>query len=305
MPNVNKVSKWIKKMKLTAKQLKQKTGYILLEGEFYESDGYIETHNNYAIVHDKEVVYYIHPYSPIDSKEEIGFVMGGKPVLNADNYYVANIDEGKYPLISFECVKQLWGEDVDFKVVDFKEPDSKSIKKKDVEKYREMGYTVSDTLYAHKAGGCLVKSGNLYGLFGFDDDEYFGMELPAGSPKSIEAAYKLIQPKEITAVSARQGEWYFQKCDEPPFSPTQTVINPSIIQVDHERVISCQIYLTRKSEDSNIHKLSADKIIIDGNKYWADSPIMEHSQHPTVSLSGWHLIMENLAVKSVSTEGVD
>lgn len=154
-----------------------------------------------------------------------------------------------------------------------------------------LGYTLgcagSGRHYWHKAGHVLVSFEKKSYLLGFDDGQYFGVELPKYA-KNIEEALRILTPKGAEG-SDRQGEWFAVVCAKP---------KDCLILEDIECV--------SLPYEGNAHTINCSKLTIKDGIVYAFHGYMSHDQHPDISFDGkWVKFLKNTAVRSVSAEGVD
>lgn len=222
--------------------------------------------------------------------------------------------------ISINCVYRLFNikkidkeiELVDFCGEDFVTPSSAARKdaSKDIRSARmkhkyKKGYTL---LYCveknkwgykwHRPSTVVLKytnnKKNIYGIFGQDEDTYFGCILP--SPvKTVEQAYSVLAPKEANGkYFIRQGEWFFIESKKPT----------------GEEYTDFECNLPKLGKSENNHSVCAESaIFLNGNLYLRDFEV-QHDEHetvfnPTKKFNQWYLVKRNNAVLSVSEEGVD
>lgn len=262
---------------------------------------------------------------------------------NPDAAYLECFDDSTQ--LSYECLCRFFGDattsDVcamfakgELRIIDKDQASTYTITKRDYEAHvrylsgettrakaaipPDYGYTLITPGYCdpywHKSGTVLLKATfksrksyfkvdqyiksqqDMYILLGQDDGTYFGVELPKPC-RTLPSAYKTLMPKEaIGKYHLRQGEWFLVPCKESDAPKTK----------DCFEVVS-KLILPRKDESSNQHILGASDIRIrksDG-VIFADTGDVTHSQHPTVSFSGWVTFHENTAVRSFSVDGVD
>lgn len=158
------------------------------------------------------------------------------------------------------------------------------------------GYTLISSEW-HRAATVVLhdtKTKTSY-MMGQDDDQYFGVQL-AGRPNTVAEAFEDLTPADAKGRPGvlRQGEWFIVPIagnDLPkPFGEIVEMILP------------------KQSPESNNHHLKADEIRIRDNKIYARVISLEHDQHSSIQTNeadGWHQIVCNTAIRSVSVEGVD
>lgn len=168
------------------------------------------------------------------------------------------------------------------------------------------GFTKMGNQY-HRAGSTVLRIQGKDYLFGFDDGQYFGCELPR-KVKDIDDAFLSLTPKAAIGKKdvKRQGEWFFVPLPKG-FRPPE--ISESVITPSDNDEIALPIE-TRQSNRHNIYKANIDSVRIiwtpTGMRYFVKDVSISHEQHPNVSIgSNWHEIHKNLAVRSVSQDGVD
>ncbi len=158
----------------------------------------------------------------------------------------------------------------------------------------------------HSPGYCLVRiPGKKYVLLGVDDDQYFGVTLPAPAT-TVKEALKLLVPEEIRGKKHwRQGEWFLTRVNERDL--------PSVAEClvtddgdDFGRHMS--FILPRLTADDNPHKVHCFggwRIGTDGSVYM-ENPEIHHDQHEYLSPPyGWYRAWRNTALESFSVDGVD
>jgi hypothetical protein len=148
----------------------------------------------------------------------------------------------------------------------------------------------------HKSGHVLVTANNKYYLFGQDEGQYFGVELPK-KVTTIDAAMKCLTPKGAEK-SPRQGEWFVVKCDKPK----DILIKPGCNEYNDV----LPLILPQDTRDSNPHKINAKEIIISKKgEIYAFNGCLTHPEHSRINFAGWVKFVKNTAIRSVSAEGVD
>lgn len=231
----------------------------------------------------------------------------------------------EYSTISFNCLTRFFGGEMarvayrlakqEIVLVDYS-PDSKipltkaelkqvcSFKSKSKPtklKPPENGYTLVGEEW-HRSATVLLyaKKERMTILLGQDEGTYFGCEL-ADNPKSIEAAYTSLTPKEARGVAGvkRQGEWFAVPVDvkDVPTTPN------CIAETD-------KIILNRDSDESACHTVDTDSHLIlvgkDGYVYaYNASLVHQHGGHADLDTKGWVKYCRNTARRSFSEEGVD
>jgi hypothetical protein len=207
--------------------------------------------------------------------------------------------------------------------------------KKEIDKILSQGYTLDSydrisydekrynqlTYPAHRAGAALIAVdifdnvqkehvGTKYFLMGFDDGQYFGVELPATfNGKTLKAAYKALQPPEVQKAKdwERQGEWFFVPLDKmPEVKPHMIRMNPRSCCTDSAGLA---FRLPVDDEYSNWHEICCRDLIIGRDEYYVLTPMAcDHSEHDVIEFlepEKWVAVYKNTAVQSLSQNGVD
>lgn len=135
-------------------------------------------------------------------------------------------------------------------------------------------------------------------LLGQDEGSYFGCQL-ADNPKTIDAAFISLQPKEVRGTnSKRQGEWFFLKVTDVP-------ADEKCIGFASSK--DTEFYLNKETGGAEHYISSSKDIRITADGVYAFHPTMSHSNgdHLDVSETGWVKFCKNTAVRSFSVQGVD
>lgn len=226
------------------------------------------------------------------------------------------------PCFSFSCLARFFGLDVNskkgvspfLKLLDFVE--IVDFTKEQISETAKPGFTRVGRKY-HKAGSVLIKvperwsaSGNRplnvdgYYLLGFDDGQYFGCELPH-KVDSLKSAYESLIPEEARGKKGvqRQGEWFFvpvKDKDVPSGAIWKFYVSPNHL-----------FSLPQDDAQSNIHDCWGNKkggeirIDMDEGDIYMRNVSVVHDQHNPVTISNWHRVYKNLALRSFSVDGVD
>jgi hypothetical protein len=248
----------------------------------------------------------------------------GRPYIMAveRNIVLQNADESVTEFdgasISFRCFERFEGpiQNVDFEIIEAHE-EKISYRKKS--KSPGPGFVWIKTAYDrggywHRSPEVLIrfKGKRTYDvLFGVDDDQYFGCELPELCD-SIESAKTCLIPKHIRNTEYdRQGEWFIVKS---AFTPQELGYESIRINYNGEMFVMPLMGRNRTNE-SNDHVLTAKEIcwVDDSLNINEGRPILmfsdfglDHEQHPTISYKeDWYFALENRAIRSFSEEGVD
>lgn len=225
-----------------------------------------------------------------------------------DNY------AGGFVAISFGCIEQLGLKLKDIEYVDgcgeeiIPYKGDKDLAKNHINdrakhplRAPKRGFTLIDRLDSdygesvyvwHKSGHHVLSSNGKYYLLGQDEGQYFGVELPK-KVKSLEEAFRSLVP--VGAEKAqRQGEWFIVPCQKPKDC------------VSFEALIygNC-LALPKDDPDGNNHCLACTEFAVKDNIVYAYDGSLTHDQHEQRSFSGWVKFLKNLAVRSVSVDGVD
>lgn len=248
----------------------------------------------------------------------------GRPYILAveRNGILENADESVTEFdgtpISFRCFERFEGpiQHVDFKIIEAYE-EKISYGKKSESPGRGFVWiqaTYDGSGHWHRSPEVLIrfKGKRTYDvLFGVDDDQYFGCELPKLCD-SIESAKACLVPEHIRNTEYdRQGEWFIVKSE---YTPEQLGYESIRINCNNESFVMPLMGRNRTNE-SNDHVLTADEIcwVEDSLNINEGRPILmfsdfqlDHNQHPTISCaSNWYFALENMAVRSFSEDGVD
>lgn len=168
----------------------------------------------------------------------------------------------------------------------------------------KQGYTVVDGRW-HQAATVVLKCSDKYILVGQDEGTYFGVELPC-PVESVDDAYRSLVPTSIAQRKdlSRQGEWFVVPV------PDREVPEAADCLACFEELI-----LPRETPESNTHRIKPDGfaddihgLITKDGRILAKNFSLEHDEHSTVtkdSKEGWHTFVKNVAVRSVSVQGVD
>lgn len=157
--------------------------------------------------------------------------------------------------------------------------------------------------YMHKPAQVLIKDKktNRHFIFGQDEGSYFGCELPKGC-KTVKEAFKMLVPLEAKGQKyRRQGEWFVV-----PVSAKQV---PS----QEKRIASSEdsLMLPKESSASNSHTLyqhqneNYEMFVASNKQIYAKGCMLEHDEHESIAIKGWHTFYRNTAVRSFSEAGVD
>lgn len=165
----------------------------------------------------------------------------------------------------------------------------------------------------HKTGMTLMKHQDDLAIFGFDDNQYFGCLLPPGcNPKTVTSALDCLRPKEIGGHYQRQGEWFVQPVSENIHYWNYTGSTMQGVKLPDENKKSAfdarllSGFLPRDDADSNMHNFTTERIIInEDGSFLFQNLTLEHSEHPPIRMKGWCKVVKNLAIRSVSANGVD
>lgn len=162
----------------------------------------------------------------------------------------------------------------------------------------------------HRSATCLFKdtrkNGKSY-IVGQDDGSYFGCELPKNPETIADAFLALMPPAAVGKKFLRQGEWFFVHVSDKDFKQVVPKnADPKIGKLRFSDVIC--FCLPKEDDNSADHTVSCYDMVVDKNSVlYVKSPQVDHSRgdHPTLDADGWYSVHKNLAVRSVSTEGVD
>lgn len=226
------------------------------------------------------------------------------------------------PTVSFTCIARLLDIDVmnvgfminsrEIEILDYTGDQSIKIPYKErrkfenkdlseINKFAPKGYSYNYIEQCwHMSSTVLFKHEGVYYIIGQDEGSYFGCEL-SGKPKTIEAAFEDLKPKQVCGVEGvlRQGEWFLipvKETEVPDFSFNVIRGYASIV-------------LPMESKESNEHNLCGD-ICIDfkTGRIFAQEIELWHEEHDGINTrltNGWYEIVRNTAVRSVSVQGVD
>lgn len=263
---------------------------------------------HYCTVEEDGNVFY---YYQVDAK-----LVGDHLILvNADDDggdLTPNETEG-FIGVSFSCLSRLGLNYQNIKLIDYSNEDYGEIhvlSEKQLKEWQKvnndpakfphkspgLGYTLlhygnyweNDKYRWHKAGHVLVEFKNKSYLLGFDDGQYFGVELPK-KVNSVKDALKSLTPVGA-GNSSRQGEWFVVCTSEPKEAVTLVDITEAALPYE---------------EGGNPHKICARKIVVKNDIVYAFDGLLKHDQHDSVNFNGWVKFLKNTAVRSVSVEGVD
>lgn len=262
-------------------------------------------------------------------------------ILNADegeNYHlVEDCNTYKFPTLSFACLSKFFNEkdhdsrkNIDaianllvrgtFSLLDYSEEQTKKIDPEDLTLYRSWvkkgekgkcpinipsGFSVVGSLY-HKASGVLLKDNRKNGktmIFGVDEDQYFGCELPT-NPTTLKQAFIDLIPKEIRNKQfLRQGEWFCVEISKKDFPQVSDFDMYYYDEYDSSN--TCDMFLPIDDPMSNAHHINANKIGIKDKVIYAYNGTLNHGQHESLRLSNYYYFVKNTALRSVSQKGVD
>lgn len=253
-----------------------------------------------------------------DGKKAV-FVNNGDINLSGENNII-----GEFPTISFECLGRFFSSsngrfklsNVGLKAIqnaeltDFTEDEIKNLTNREQTNLGNRGDMKGKDGFAlvyraspiasyvwHKSGSTLLRYKGKSILLATDEETYFGCELPVNA-RSLKTAYTSLIPKPCRGKKyKRQGEWFAL----PVKSSEVPDISKSLVVCDYGYDHS--VALPVESLDSNHHKVCGD-VIVTADALYVDGTI-EHDQHETLCLNGWHRLYKNLAVRSFSQEGVD
>lgn len=343
---------------LNIKNLPRKiNGYIIRQGSITTDTRYNNDHFEVEFVEDDNQIfyvgetYYFNEHNTLSEiqlniEQNLGFKHGSIYIIDADDEeagYIDNDFKGRYVLISFECFKNLLGRDIrdsDFKIISHTKSERKLKDKVSQKEYQDLikngwtpyynddipgEYNYKTLNYLHKSGGVLIKTGDVYAVFGFDDDgdQYYGIILPEDAkPKSVEAAYKSLIPEDIEPKNLidRQGEWYFSKVPEN-FDLDKLIGSQAYCEDDIQDIYDpltgkkvenpprvkrrIKFTMPRASIDSHEHVVECEEFYIDGDKFYFLNPRMKHDQHSDVVVRDLCCVQESRHQLSVSVDGVD
>lgn len=234
-----------------------------------------------------------------------------------------------YPTLSFQCLanfesknpsnhtinkicKKLKGV---LKVVDFQPDHSIPLTKREINTYKrwdesfhngpcpvpppDKSYTIVDnvdTVIWHKPASVVVTDTDTKQcyLFGQDEGQYFGVELPV-SVSSVKEAFEVLVPKEAKGTDYhRQGEWFL------------VPVSAKDVPDEKDCIITIEEYfnLPRENPDSLFHVVTSHETrILD--QIYSRNPNVTHDEHHDLCLKGWYTFHRNTAIRSVSVDGVD
>lgn len=157
----------------------------------------------------------------------------------------------------------------------------------------------------HKSPTVLISTGKKTFLMGQDEGTYFGCIL-SDNPKSIEAAYTSLMPKNARGVKGvlRQGEWFAIPVKDQKSVPSD--FSKDIILRNNENSSEGMIF-GLEDEDSNHHVFDGELIITKDGKYFARNFNVSHDEHATLVGENdvWYTFERNTAIQSFSAEKVD
>lgn len=255
-------------------------------------------------------------------------------ILNADegeNYnLVGDCHKYDFPTLSFACLSKFFNnknhdsksnitkiatqlKSGTFKVIAWTKEEVKTLKSGDHRKYTNWvldkkkgncpivipaGFAIVNGSL-HKAGGVLLKDTRKNGksmVFGVDENQYFGCELPT-NPTTMKQAFIDLIPKNIRNIPevVRTGEWFLVPVSKKEI-PNDNEFS-IIVYTDFDLPID-----DLESNTHHVHCLSGG--IKDGVIY-AENPVITHDEHEDVDLTGWYSFHKNTALRSVSQQGVD
>lgn len=231
---------------------------------------------------------------------------------------VESFSEMDMPLVSFECLGQMFDTDAEgvaklvgtgkLKLLDytsdetipFTDEEKKLAKKKDSLKKMKapkLGFSIVGEGW-HRSGTCLFQNAKgVCFIFGQDEGTYFGCELPE-PVTTIQQAFECLTPKEVRGKPfQRQGEWFAVPVDKKQVPETKDCA----LQWDDMAILPLD------DPDSNHHVLhTRDGRVGKDGKVYVHNCTVSHNDHADMELSdGWYTFYRNTAVRSVSQEGVD
>lgn len=236
----------------------------------------------------------------------------GDVLLDVDNSDDGNISIYGAAGVSFGCLEQFFPSPLgrwafnDFRRL-FKKTQIIDFTDEQYSDKPKPGFSKMGNRY-HRAGSTVLRIQGKDYLFGFDDGQYFGCELPR-KVEDINDAYLSLMPKAAKGKKGvqRQGEWFFvplPKSFRPPeirdcvIVPLEQVALPVEDEQSNKHIIEC-------CGISSIHDCVFITRTKQGMSYFVTDVSIRHEQHPTIVLRSWHEIHKNLAVRSVSQDGVD
>ncbi len=169
------------------------------------------------------------------------------------------------------------------------------------------GFSLIDngSLIWHKSPTVLISTGKKTFLMGQDEGTYFGCIL-ADNPKSIEAAYTSLMPKNARGVKGvlRQGEWFAIPVKNQKDVPSE--FSKEIIFRNNDDSGEAMIF-GLEDESSNRHVFDGELIITKNGQYFARNFSIVHDEHATLSGEHdvWYTFARNTALNSFSAERVD
>ena len=157
----------------------------------------------------------------------------------------------------------------------------------------------------HKSPTVLISTGKKTFLMGQDEGTYFGCIL-ADNPKSIEAAYTSLMPKNARGVKGvlRQGEWFAIPVKNQKDIPSE--FSKEIIFRTNDAIDETMIF-GLEDESSNRHVFDGELIVTKDGQYFARNFSIAHDEHATLSGENdvWYTFARNTALNSFSAERVD
>lgn len=251
------------------------------------------------------------PSMIVSKKFIVGFIQNDKVYLNADDDYEYTLhmykDTPGIFLFSFKCLSLLekkWIDKIQKGILIFKDqtPEVTVQFKKSEPNPPGLGFTYIKSRHIwHKSGSILFYDKTLKKsyLLGQDEDQYFGVELPA-NPKNIDEAIEFLKPKEIRNINCqRQGEWFIvPACKKNVPNIKDCVVTGSTINLPVDNNTS-NVHAICCRDDSHDIRLSKDGTI------YARSGFVNHVEHKDVVFTDWVKFLKNTAVRSVSVDGVD
>lgn len=290
------------------------SGFLILKGNIVYDGQFSYKYEN-GLVKERNVE--LHDINAVKIEDKTPFF-----ILNGDNdqfgepqlmlVEIQNYSKNKFPVLSFECVRQFYGEKTtlalvakklatkELQLVDYTLDETKKLTANEKKKKRPIpptGFTKVGDKW-HRSGTVLLyDTKNKFSiLVGQDEGTYFGCQL-ADNPKTVEKAFLSLMPAKIRNLEGvlRQGEWFAVPIDEKNIPKVTDCILFDII------------VLPIDDENSNYHRVESGaygRIGKDGTIY-ADSPSVYHDEHQTLYCEGWVYFVKNTAVRSVSVDGVD
>lgn len=276
-------------------------------------------------------------------KSKLTFLVNGDDVdasygPDIDLNEVDDIGTFRFPTISFECLRQFYGEDAltrdvarriaegEIKIVDYLSDHWITLSMKQYNKLEKChgngkltlkspgaGYTIVGRHSWHRPATVLMydEANKMSLLFGVDEDSYFGVELP-DNPKTVEKAFESLIPSECRNVDGvhRQGEWFAKSITSEQLPPiTDCVVTMARMDASNSDgpVNRHNITLHRDKPGSARHILSAVEAYVKGSVVYALDPVLEHerAEHEDLNLTGWYAFYRNTAIRSFSVQGVD